>query len=271
MCQRYREAVATPPNKAMQPWGTHFARAPRLIACTLGRLALMRTVMDTPEFDRFLFRGGDDIATVTTGRARIERRPLGSVDLPDGRVYACDPLVPMDMAPFAQRVEPGVYEAVLFVAVRTDPDVEGLFLAAERNVAAALAIGTEIPVSWRRATREGGEPDSGPYGVDSGTGCITGSRAAESLFANNEAAGAEIVETLKQVAGAVVALDGGAAAVFGAGDGDGVYETWCGYDADGAIPMILTDFANLKSAAMVTVVHAKWAKSAAKRWWQFWK
>lgn len=223
-----------------------------------------------PTFDRFLFRGATDVATIDTGRASIEKRLLGVIDIPDGRVYACDPGVPVDDQPFAELLAPGSYEIVLFVAVRMESDLPNS--TAERNVAAALVCSGETPESWQPASRQGLPTESTAYAVDSGTGCFMGSRATQPIFEADEACGNAILGALKEASGAIVTLKGEAAiAVFTSGCGDGVYDTWLGRDARGADSMILTDFGILESADHVAAVRAKWAAHDAKKWWQFWR
>jgi hypothetical protein len=230
----------------------------------------MTALDNQPAFDRFLFRGSGDVATIDTGRARIERRSLGAIDIPDGRVYACDPGVPVDDQPLAQRLAPGSYEVVLFVAVRTDSDLHNS--TAERNAAAALVCSSGTPERWEPASRQGVPADATAYAVDSGAGCFMGTRATQPIFEADAASGNAIMEALKEASGAIVALKGeAAAAVFTSGCGDGVYDTWLGRDARGEVSMILTDFGILESADYVAATRAKWAMRAAKKWWQFWR
>src|SRR5262249_54017346 len=119
-------------------------------------------------------------------------------------------------------------------------------------------------------------PDTGPYGVDSGTGCLMGSSAAKRLFVDDQAR-ATVFDRLKEV-GNVVAWgstvtfeDGATVAAFSTGMGDGIYDSWWGYDANDKVSMLVTDFDVLMSAAEVSEVHAQWAKRATKRWWELWK
>jgi hypothetical protein len=219
---------------------------------------------------------GTVVATLSTGRARMERRVLGVVDVPDGKVFACDPLVPMESRSFAHSVPPGAYEAVLFVAVRAEGQAESL--CAEVNAAAALVFSADQPVRWERALREGAnaEEDSGAYGVDAGTGCLMGSRAAERIFTETDAhptPGEIILAALSAAKGGVVVdvPDEAAVAAFMTGDGDGVYESWWGWSAQGLPTILVTDFAILEPPAHVDAVHARWAKARAKKWWEIWK
>ncbi len=224
--------------------------------------------MRTPAFEPFLF-GEEPPAAVGMDEVQLERRSLGCVDIPDGRVHACDPLVPMDTTPLAQRLAPGQYEVVLFVVNGRDHGVADV--RTERNAAAALVCSSERPVRWELAAREGGPPDAAAYGVDSGTGGFMGSRAIEQLV-DGEELGLAIMSALKGTSGAIVSMaDGVSVAAFGSGIGDGTYDTWLGRDARGELAMILTDFDMLNSEEYVASVHAAWAERKARKWWQFWR
>jgi hypothetical protein len=225
--------------------------------------------MDAPDCDRFLFRGALDAATVESGPVRIERRALGRIELPDGRIFACDPLVPMETASLALRLAPGSYEVVVFTAVGSEQERETP--ARQRTAAAAIICGTANPVTWELAAREGGAPDAAAYGVDSGTGAFLGSDAIDAIVESGPAADA-ILEELKGCRNAVIAIPGGAVvAVFESGDGDGVYNTWVGRDQLGQPCMVLTDFEILDTSDHVAAVKTHQAERAAKKWWEFWK
>ena len=222
-----------------------------------------------PEFDRFLFREAADVATIEIGPARIERRSVGRVEFPDGRVYACDPLVPMDTLPLALRLEPGSYEIVVFVAVSADST--SARSGNERNAAAAIICSDAAPVSWQLAAREGGPSDAAAYGVDAGTGAFMGTNAINPIVESGAIAD-RILEELQHRSSAVVDIPGGAnVAVFTSGMGDGVYDTWIGRDVNERPCMILTDFDILDSADYVAAVRIRQAERAQKKWWEFWK
>lgn len=222
----------------------------------------------TPEFAPFLF-GGQRPAAVGMDGVELERRSLGRVDIGDGRVHACDPLVPMDTAPLAQRLTPGQYEVILFVVIGTEHGAAGAKM--ERNCAAALLCSSETPVSWELASREGGPSDAAAYGVDSGTGGFMGSSAMGPLVDGDEL-GQAIISALDGKLGAIVSTaDGISVAAFRSGIGDGTYDTWLGRDARGEPAVILTDFEMLASEEYVLRVHADWAARKARKWWRFWR
>jgi Protein of unknown function (DUF4241) len=222
----------------------------------------------TPEFESFLF-GVRRPAAVGMDGVQLERCSLGRVDIPDGRVYACDPLAPMDTRPLAQRLSPGQYEVVLFVLVGTEHGAADA--KTERNVAVAVICSGETAVSWELASREGGPSDAAAYGVDSGTGGFMGSRAIEQLV-EGEVLGLAVKGALDGTLGAVVSIaDGVSVAAVHSGMGDGTYDTWLGRDAQGQAAVILTDFDVLKSEEYVSRVHAEWAARKARKWWQLWR
>jgi hypothetical protein len=221
-----------------------------------------------PDFERFLFHGAK-AAAPGMDHVFVEPRALGVIDLPDGRIYACDPLVPMDTSPLAESLAPGQYEVLLFVAVGKQHGTEAEM---ECNAAAALVCSREAVQRWELAAREGGAPDAADYAVDSGTGSFFGSRALQLLLEGNDEPGHGIMRALAQKTGAIVDIgDGGTIAAFATGTGDGTFATWLGRDARRRPVMILTDFAVLASEEYVAAVHAQWAASEARRWWQFWK
>ena len=198
----------------------------------------------TPEFEQFLF-----------GCARPA---------------ACDPLVPMDSTPLAERLAPGQYEVVLFVL--TGNQHGAVDTRTECNAAAALLCSSDKPARWELAVREGGHRDAAAYGVDSGTGGFMGSRAIEQLLDGDNAFGDAIVAALQDTSGAVVSIAGGvSAAAFRSGAGDGTYDTWLGRDTQGEPAVILTDFDVLRSEEYVSRVHAEWAARKARKWWQLWR
>jgi len=223
----------------------------------------------TPEFEPFLF-GGKRPAAVGMDDVQLETRAVGLVDLPDGRVYACDPLVPMDSQPLAHRLQCGRYLVVLFVVTGTEhgrPEAR-----TECNAAAALLCSDKTPVRWELAAREGGPSNGAAYGVDSGTGGFMGHLAIEEALNGDDPLGQAIMSALRDASGAVVSIaDGVSAAAFRSGIGDGTYETWLGHDAQGQLAIILTDFQVVDSEDYVSRVHAQWAVRNAQKWWQFWR
>lgn len=225
--------------------------------------------MEQPDFVRFLFQGAQ-VGSIGMKNVSLERRSLGMLDLPDGRLFACDPLVPVDCAALEHRLAPGPYEVVLFVLSGIGHGTaEG---PVECNAAAALLCSDAAPVEWQLAPRGGGALDAAAYGVDSGTGSFLSHDALSRLTEDQGVDGQLIIDALAASPGSVVVLSNQAsAAVFCTGIGDGIYDTWLGLDLEGRPAIILTDFQVLDSPEEVDSVHAQWKQKQMKKWWQFWK
>jgi hypothetical protein len=227
---------------------------------------------EPPNVDALL-APGSEIVTILTGRARVRHRSMGHVDLPDGRVFACDPLVPIDLRAFAQRVDPGAYEAFLILAERDSAADSEIGLDTERILAAALYFSDRAVLRWERARHEDDGEESGAYGVDSGTGCFMGCLAARLLRDPNavDAFAPILAQAERETDGVVRLSEGATVAVFTSGAGDGIYDSWWGYSTDGAPAVVLTDFGLLCTQQEADEAHARWARRAARKWWQFWR
>jgi hypothetical protein len=225
-----------------------------------------------PDFGRLL-ESGVEIETIY-GVADLERRVLGSVRLPDGLVFACDPQAPGDRSAFMRELPPGDHEAVAFVA-----RVRGKTIDPEYVVAAALVGKHGVPARWEPAARRSAAPPPGApigtlmmqtaseYDVDSGIGCLMGTIAAQQIFAEDGTAEEPIMSALdRDPRGAVVELrDAANMAVFRTGDGDGTYVSWWGLDEDGTPMIVLTDFGLLPAMTVAP------PEAPSRKWWQFWK
>jgi hypothetical protein len=185
------------------------------------------------------------------GAIRIEVVAAGELDLPTGRVIACDPgglSDKDDLTPLARTVPPGRYPVQVGVAN---------FNAGGRCVAlAALRLSPTPPVRFEPAARDGEdlatfEDDEVPvHGVDSGASCFVDLRTAEELVRRNQD-----WDYLWNEYGKLLSLDGGEwknVAVdpesglnlveFTSGFGDGSYVSYWGFDGDGRAVCLVTDF-----------------------------
>lgn len=173
----------------------------------------------------------------------------GDLDVPDGRLVACDPYIAeLDEAPFTRRIPEGAHPLVGAWAV----------IGPEHTRVAALVLltGSGLVVGWELAIR----PDEDPstltedeyfgFGVDSGTAFL-GSPASQgtlTLLFDEDAGMLEdpISEALEAARPAVLIVqpeDGGPrAAISDSGWGDGQYPTWFGLHAAGEIVIVLVDF-----------------------------
>jgi hypothetical protein len=189
----------------------------------------------------------------------------GSLRITSGRIVATDPLVQLDRAPFARAIEPGTYP--VWLAIDTGQDAVGFAL---------LRLGEARPVRWEPA-----DPGRG-YGVDTGIGCFADAASATTIAERERAEvarAAEVVsrridpadydrwhDELQRESSRVPSLldvmnaqglsaphpravhvcvdpDTGANLVaFRSGIGDGVYASYFGLDARGAVVALVTDF-----------------------------
>src|SRR5688500_15417555 len=97
---------------------------------------------------------------------------IGELNLPSGKVVACDGFViDSNTPPFSLAVPPGKYPVVLTLA-RSRPGDD------ERVAYAAIRFAPAKPARWEMAVGAGNDPKSlkadevFAYGVDSGTGCF---------------------------------------------------------------------------------------------------
>jgi hypothetical protein len=178
-------------------------------------------------------------------------RPLGELVAPLGQIVVCDPLASVEMTPLAQRIAPGRYPVLASVAAMANDD---------RRIACAMLRLRDAPViRWEMARMEGQdnivllEDEFFGYPVDAGVGCFMDAQAAAALEAHydsDETYVESLIELLEanRAAGldyATVTLDHASGAniiIFGSGFGDGIYASYWGYAADGALACLVTDF-----------------------------
>lgn len=202
------------------------------------------------------------------GKVRVETVPFavvaaGSLKLPSGRVCAADPFIALsDAKPLQQTVPTGTFPVRLAVAN---------FPSGGHRVAFARVDFKPANISrWSMAVPEGQDVNSLQeghifgYGVDAGTGSffdpVAGKAAGALLDANQDAW--EDWQTAGEANGPKVVgpyfflldlpLGGANAIMFGSGWGDGFYASWFGYDTDGNVVALVTDFQTIDWAK------AKW-------------
>jgi hypothetical protein len=197
---------------------------------------------------------------------------VGDLVLPSGKVVACDPLLePNPNSAFIQIIQPGKYRVVLSLA--------GFKSLQSRGIACAmLQVTQKVPIRYEVAFLDTNySADYQNYSVDSGTGCFMDAEVArvlkqfrepnpgESIAVafdrfENEYCQLIINEMQRNIAAAAnndYLYDGkgywanlcinentGANVIaFASGDGDGGYVSYWGYDTDGEIACLVTDFA----------------------------
>lgn len=240
-----------------------------IAAAVLGLLPSARALAGPGEppayaaaFDR-AFVSGFSVETKTEfqGETRVETVPFkivaaGSLKLPSGRICAADPFIALtDAKPFTQATPAGAFPVRLAVAS---------FPSGGLRVAFARVDFSAAPITrWSMAVVDG--QDVGTlkedhifgYGVDAGTGSffdpVAGKAAAGFLDANPDAW--EAWQTEGESNGPKVVgpyffmldlpLGAANAIMFGSGWGDGFYASWFGYDAQGNVAALVTDFATI--------------------------
>jgi hypothetical protein len=181
-----------------------------------------------------LFSAGT-VVEVRDRRLRLSTHGAGNLHLTSGRLVAADPSsLDFDADPFIVTVPPGTYPVTISLATFLDDPRHS------RVCAARLDIGDRPTVQWTLALRDGEEPlDLGfqgyfGFGVDAGMACFVDADATERLK--------DVWLTLDGlVEPRHRTIDSGAMVAWSSGWGDGVYPTWIGYDAAGAVTCFVAD------------------------------
>jgi hypothetical protein len=212
--------------------------------------------VEIPDFQK-AFRDGETFRTEYLGEFHVERREIGQLVLPTGRIVACDPLVFPETRPFRKRVPPGRYRVILSIAHIPPP--KGRRTVDQRIACAMLCLGKRVPRRWQMAVQTGqrlrGLKPNEFYGypVDSGTGCFMDLKAARVLerrmdddpdyFEHLIKASKPSYVYTRQWADFQLEADSGLNVVFfSSGFGDGTYPSYWGYDATGELTCLATDF-----------------------------
>ncbi|MBP2326554.1 hypothetical protein JOF56_006939 [Kibdelosporangium banguiense] len=202
-------------------------------------------------FER-LFQPG---ATVRFGitDSPVQIRDLGDLDMPSGRLMACDPVLQADNPeieqPFTVTVPPGRYPVSVSVVQR---DVDGQTV--ERVAAARMTVRPDPVVRWEMALQPTddtslltGEKYYG-FGVDTGLAAFLDAdmkQALSRLGAENGPIEKTLLGDDPNEARAAEVRDpvtGRNVMAFHAGLGDGSYPTWIGRTADNRPAMFVIDF-----------------------------
>lgn len=181
------------------------------------------------------------------GRVRLIHRKIGDLIITSGRLVGCDPFVCPEAAPFSVQLPNGRLPLVLSLA-ETGTD--------QRVAFAVLRISDSTPVRWEMLTTRDRLPSNLKddeivgYGVDSGTGCFADCTAA-ALFSSkmrNDANYFDILDDEMQKtyrhtwSWLNVELGQANLIAFSSGYGDGVYATYAGFDLEGRLSCVVTDF-----------------------------
>ncbi|MFE5189618.1 DUF4241 domain-containing protein [Streptomyces sp. NPDC056628] len=210
----------------------------------------------SPRDYTWLFTPGSTFSHPSGTTGVIHVADGGELDLPTGRVVACDPFVYLgtgDIEPFTVTVAPGRYRVEAAVATLTSPGEAPSDDPHRRVAAARLVIRDEPTVTWELALQPGQDPaDLGDeefygYGVDAGTGCFYDASAEEGFPEAQEDEGPlwDAFEGSDWSGGPHLITSPGTGhtlAAFTSGWGDGAYPTWTGRGADGEVTCFVTDF-----------------------------
>jgi hypothetical protein len=186
--------------------------------------------------------------------ARVEGRPaqlsvvsIGDLDVPSGRIVACDPFICDQMQPFTRKVPTGRFPVQL--AITRAP-------SGDQRVAFARILFSDRPAKrWELALPPGESLDGSQtnyafgYGVDTGTGSFMDA----AVYGPYMAAIAHKSSVDQLVAALNAAPDvprtwllrpfgPGNVAMYSSGFGDGYYMSFFGLDEAGQVVSLTTDF-----------------------------
>jgi len=167
---------------------------------------------------------------------------IGIIKSETGKLIACDPIVMHDASPFAQNFPTGDFPVHLAMA-KTHND--------ERVAFSRIIFSDNAVTKWDFALQKGQKPISLKdtsfycYGVDAGTGIFIDSIANESFNKKDQSEWENVFITKAEkngYKGYIHNFDGHNLATFSTGYGDGCYATYIGFDKQGKVCQILTDF-----------------------------
>ncbi|HEU5473716.1 MAG TPA: DUF4241 domain-containing protein [Actinophytocola sp.] len=181
-------------------------------------------------------------------------REVGTLDLPSGRLIACDPFVLADFPdteqPFQVAVPPGRYPVSISL---TQPAGDTPLRLGTRVVAARLTIRPEPVTRWDLALRPGDDPTTLQpneffgFGVDTGTAAFLDAASIPALQRIGGPEGQlseQMDDTGLEPGGWDVPdpVSGHNVIAFNSGLGDGAYPTWIGWTATNQPAVFVTDF-----------------------------
>lgn len=167
---------------------------------------------------------------------------LGKIKIESGKIVACDPIVMKDATPFTHIFPKGEFPVHLAMAKIYDYE----------RVAFSRIVFSDKPIAkWEFALLAGQKPislnDSSAYcyGVDAGTGLFIDS-LSKALFDKKSQSEWQHVFVTKASKngdkGFIHEFEGHNLATFTTGLGDGCYSTYIGFDKEGKVCQLLTDF-----------------------------
>ena len=204
-------------------------------------------------------------------QVRCQVHELGRLVVTSGSIAASDPLVDPTPRPFQQRIPNGSHSVAVAVACYEGGD--------ERVAFARVRLTETSPITWRMATTFGQDTatlradEYFGYGVDAGTGCFMDPRAGELLSARMDEESEfynVIIEGMDRTYRHTwswfdfTPAEGRPENIicFSSGFGDGSYPSFFGFDSQGAVCALVTDFC---------LFYEPPALVSSPRWWKFWR
>ncbi len=172
---------------------------------------------------------------------------IGLLNIVEGKIVACDPFLYNDDKPFDTTFPVGPFPVELAIAkINTD----------ERVGFSRIKFSNKSPSRWSMAvTPEQDLSNLDPkdiygYGVDSGTGCYmdsSGAKQYSDFLASAEDNYIKVIDEMEETykdtrSWLLWDKNGFNVAMFSTGWGDGLYATYIGFDTNGNICRLVTDF-----------------------------
>jgi hypothetical protein len=207
-----------------------------------------------PDFrvsQEYEFQNEGDNDSVELSTLAFTVKNLGRLKIKQGRIIACDPFDGYDdvsIKPIKADFPKGKYLCEVSVACIDESTEEYVGFA-------RIRFSNELPVRWELAVREGenvadfATKEFG-YPVESGIGGfmdISAQREYKMHLKKNEDYWDEIEDEMaereEKACGSIIwAMDDSNMALFPSGYGDGKFPTYIGYDEEGKICRLVTDF-----------------------------
>lgn len=164
---------------------------------------------------------------------------IGKINCESGELIACDPITMSDGIPFTQTFPKGQFSVQLAMATTSND---------ERVAFARIVFSKENVDKWEFALLPGQkqlslkDTDTYCYGVDAGTGLFI-DKDANAKFNSADYSKVFVGKIIaSKYKGLIHDFDGHNLATFSTGYGDGCYSTYIGFDKQGKVCRLITDF-----------------------------
>jgi hypothetical protein len=203
-----------------------------------------------PEFPETSFQTGYN-KIVDTTEYKFYTVDIGQLNIVEGKIIACDPLLFYEDKPFDTNFPIGKYPVELAIA-KVNGD--------ERVGFSRIKFSNSVPESWTIAVSEEQDistlkpGDIFGYGIDSGTGAfmdISGGKEFLNFLSEEENNHTKIIDEIQKTyshtrSWLLWTKNGFDVAMFSSGWGDGLYASYIGFDKDKNICRLVTDFGLLE-------------------------